>query len=341
MARRKRVLVPGATYHVFTRGNRRAEVFGGQGDYAAYVEDLQRLPSQHGARLLAFCLMPNHTHLCVHTPVGADPLNVIMQRLNLRHSWRFNLAHSVRGRLNESRYGSQVVDSLRYLKRVVRYIHLNPVKANLVPRPEDWPFSSHLAYAGTSYSWVSTAAVLELAGGHAGWSAWMGGETPDEEERLFEPSAGQVHLRPIEELEALSYPTSDEPLRVPSAWPPPRPTEAIEVVARGWAAEHEASLEVIASPSRQRSMKEERVDLAIDLRRRGYLVSEIAPVIGRRVSATSRMINRARGVAEDQAVYQASSPVFEIGTWPPRPLAGQRPGRAADGAAPRSAQGLP
>ena len=94
MTRQIRVQLQGATYHVFSRGNRRSRVFQHPEDHEAYLEDLRTLSQQHGAKVLAFCLMPNHPHLLLRA--DGDLLSVLMQRLAQRHAIRYNRSHRVR-----------------------------------------------------------------------------------------------------------------------------------------------------------------------------------------------------------------------------------------------------
>ena len=91
MARQIRVQLQGATYHVYSRGNRRTRIFQHPEDYEAYLDDRRTLSEQHGAKVLAFCLMPNYPHLSL--PTDGDPLSVLMQRLTQRHALRYNRSH--------------------------------------------------------------------------------------------------------------------------------------------------------------------------------------------------------------------------------------------------------
>ena len=91
MARQIRVQLQGATYHVYSRGNRRTRIFQHPENDEAYLEDLRTLSEQHGAKVIAFCLMANHPHLSL--PTDGDPLSVLMQRLTQRHALRYNRSH--------------------------------------------------------------------------------------------------------------------------------------------------------------------------------------------------------------------------------------------------------
>ncbi|HEY3447349.1 MAG TPA: transposase [Myxococcales bacterium] len=181
MGRPLRNNAPEATHHVYCRGNRGEQVFEDAGDCAAFIEKLQALAEKLQVMVLAYCLMPNHFHLCVRTRHGGATLSEFMQRLNLWHARQFNRRHQVRGRLNESRFKAKEVDSMRYLLSLVRYIHRNPLHANLEPRVGEWKFSSHAAYVGTEATWVATNEVLSLLGGVDGYRQFVeGASTPEE-----------------------------------------------------------------------------------------------------------------------------------------------------------------
>jgi len=295
MGRRARIEFPGATYHVYARGNRRAEVFDSQGEYAAYIEDLERIARQHATAVLAFCLMPNHTHLCLRT--DGDPLSVVMQRLNLRHARRFNLVRDIRGRLNESRYCAQLVDSERYLLCLVRYVHQNPVRAALATAADGWPFSSHHAYRGHRYPFVSTAEVLARVGGAVGYAHYMGVSLSGDERHLFEPDEKGRRLEVVGDEQAAR---SLAQRRAP--WNVAQPALPVEAAAHAWAQQRGLQLETLKG-LRDTESRRLRRDLAVDLRRRGYRLYQIGQMLGRQVSSVSRTLLIARGCSESAATY--------------------------------------
>ena len=105
-------------------------------------QSLQRV----GATALAYCLMGNHYHLVLCT--GGGRLSELMQHLNGVYTRSFNRRHGLVGHLLQGRFKSILVDSDRYLMAVCRYVELNPVRATLVARPEDWSWSSFRAHVG-------------------------------------------------------------------------------------------------------------------------------------------------------------------------------------------------
>lgn len=172
MGRVRRDETPGSIKHVYCRGNRGELVFEDDGDYAAFTEKLFELANKMRIDILAFCLMPNHFHLCVRKNAEGATLAKFMQRLNLWHARQYNSKHGVRGRLNESRYRAKIVDSDSYLINLVRYIHLNAVRAGIVATVGEWKHCSHAMYLGKCKNpGVATGLVFEKLGGVAGYRA--------------------------------------------------------------------------------------------------------------------------------------------------------------------------
>jgi putative transposase len=175
MARRPRLLAPGLLYHVIARGNQRRPTFVDERDYRAYLTRLATYRDRYAVRLYAYCLMPNHVHLLVET--GLPPLSKFMQGLQQAYTVRFNRVHDTVGHVFQGRYKAIVCDSDAYLATLVRYIHLNPVRAGLVARPEDYPHSGHHYYLrGASTGLLDTAPVLRLLGGVEGYRCFVRGE---------------------------------------------------------------------------------------------------------------------------------------------------------------------
>jgi putative transposase len=129
MARRPRLFAPGLLYHVIARGNQRRETFMDEEDYRAYLHRLAVYRARHAVTLLAYCLMPNHVHLLART--GDVPLAKFMQGLQQSYTQWFNRVHGKVGHVFQGRYRAIVCDSETYLPTLVRYIHLNPVRAGL------------------------------------------------------------------------------------------------------------------------------------------------------------------------------------------------------------------
>ena len=146
MARRPRIHFPGALYHVITRGNRRQGIFLDEKDLEKFLAYIVDYKYRHPFRLYAYALMKNHLHLLVE--VEETPLSRIMQSLLFRYTRYFNRRYGEVGHLFQGRYKAIVCDKDAYLLELVRYIHLNPVRAKIVKSPEDYGWTGHLSYLG-------------------------------------------------------------------------------------------------------------------------------------------------------------------------------------------------
>jgi len=120
---------------------------------------LQEGVEKYGHRIHAFCLMDNHVHLAIQ--VGEKPLSRIMQHLCFRYTQWINSKQKSVGHLFQGRYKAIVVDAETYLAELIRYIHLNPVRAKIVKAPEDYLWSGHRAYMGDErMPWLTTDWML-------------------------------------------------------------------------------------------------------------------------------------------------------------------------------------
>jgi putative transposase len=163
MARLARLVVPGIPHHVTQRGNRREPTFFGDADYRLYRDLLGRAASKAGAAVWAYCLMPNHIHAIV-VPGDADGLRRTFGELHRRYTGHVNARNHWTGHLWQARFGSVAMDE-RHLAAAIRYVSLNPVRARLVERAEDWRWPSVRAHlAGRDDGVVTVAPVLERTG---------------------------------------------------------------------------------------------------------------------------------------------------------------------------------
>ncbi len=159
MARKPRVHLPGGYYHVMMRGNAGCDLFFSEADRSRFLLLLQEGIGRYGHRLHAFCLMTNHVHLLIQ--VGEIPLSGIIQNLGFRYSRYINSRRREVGHLFQGRYKAILVEADRYLLELVRYIHLNPVRAGLCEAASDSDWSSHNAYMGrTTLPWLYVREVL-------------------------------------------------------------------------------------------------------------------------------------------------------------------------------------
>ncbi|WP_136524330.1 transposase [Geomonas ferrireducens] len=163
MARRQRIHFPGAHYHVILRGNDRQDIFYDEVDRYKFYLLLQEGIERFGHSILSFCLMTNHVHLLCQ--VSDVPLSRIIQNLAFRYTRWINWRQKRVGHLFQGRYRAILVDADEYLLQLTSYIHLNPIRANLVKDPSAYPWSSHRAYVGKEVlPWLRMEPVLAYFG---------------------------------------------------------------------------------------------------------------------------------------------------------------------------------
>ena len=160
MTRLARMVVAGLPHHVTQRGNRREAIFFEDGDYDIYRDLLAEQTRKTGVEVWAYCLMPNHVHLIL-TPTRADGLGLAVGEAHRRYTNFINARGRWTGHLFQSRFASVAMDEA-HLMAAVCYVNLNPVRARLVSRAEDWPWSSARAHlAGVDDNLVTVRAVLD------------------------------------------------------------------------------------------------------------------------------------------------------------------------------------
>ena len=160
MARPLRIEFPEALYHVMSRGNERKPIARDDADRKKRLDWLRRTVETYRWRLHAFVLMRNHDHLFVETPEGN--LSAGMQYLNGSYTSYFNRRHRRSGHLFQGRFKGHLIEEDGYFLEVSRYIHLNPVRAKVVARLEDYRWSSYLGYVRAAHAapWVTYTRVL-------------------------------------------------------------------------------------------------------------------------------------------------------------------------------------
>jgi putative transposase len=166
MPRRARIDAPGALHHIIARGIERGKIFHDDTDREDFVRRLGDLIEQTGARCYAWALIPNHFHLLLKT--GATPIATLMRRLLSGYATWFNRRHRRSGHLFQNRYKSILCQEDIYLKELVRYIHLNPLRAGLVEdlkALDSYPYCGHGALLGNlDCKWQAVERVLSLFG---------------------------------------------------------------------------------------------------------------------------------------------------------------------------------
>ena len=164
MARPLRIAYPGAFYHITSRGNERKAVFKSKQDRFKFLEYLGSATERYSACVHVYCLMDNHYHLLLETPLGN--LSQIMRHINGAYTTYFNVKRGRNGHLFQGRYKSILVDMDEYAKELSRYIHLNPVRAKMVSTPEQYLWSSYNQYIGNQEvdKWLARDFILGYFG---------------------------------------------------------------------------------------------------------------------------------------------------------------------------------
>jgi putative transposase len=149
MSRPLRIEYEGAWYHVMNRGRGRATTFPDERTYQVFLETVAEAQERFRLQVHAYCLMPNHYHLLVRTPLAN--LARGMRHIDGLYTQRHNRLVGTDGPLFRGRYKAILVDADAYLLAVSRYIHRNPIDGRrpLVGRLEDWSWSSYPAYVGS------------------------------------------------------------------------------------------------------------------------------------------------------------------------------------------------
>ena len=139
--RKVRVWHQGAIYHVMERGIRRQEIFKEKEDYQVFLLQLKKTVEKYNCLIHAYCLMTNHIHLLIET--DTYPIGKTIKDLAGGYAIYFNSKYGYRGHLFEDRFKSGLVETDSYFLQSGKYIHLNPIKAGMTEKPEDYPWSSY------------------------------------------------------------------------------------------------------------------------------------------------------------------------------------------------------
>ena len=287
MPRRRRLHVPGGLYHAVLRGNHRQAIFGGCDDYRHLEDIVAGALARYGASLLAYCWMTNHVHLAVR--IAEAPLGSMMRIVASRYARSRQRSLSTTGHLFERRYRARLVDGDRYLLALVRYIHLNPVRAQLVTDPRDYDWSSHHYYLGAPCpAWLDIEPVLAMLGTSAevartAYQRFLS-EAPDEaEQAAIVPGAHAAAQS------ARNAPTQAKSF--PHCGPRSLDTIAVEV-----AMECRVTVEAVLSRRRLPQLVRARTEIA----RRALLegtanLSQVARHLNRAPSTLSELLHRRQG----------------------------------------------
>lgn len=193
MARPLRIEYPGAFYHVTARGNEQKDIFRSRRDREKYLSYLESATERYGAVVHCYCLMSNHYHLLLQTPQGN--LSQIMRHINGAYTTYFNVKRKRAGHLLQGRYKAILVEADTYAGELSRYIHLNPVRAGIVARPEDYAWSSYRCFVGRQSRphWLMTDFILDSM-------IAFGDEAAKGYQRFVEDRLGGGYESPLKEV---------------------------------------------------------------------------------------------------------------------------------------------
>lgn len=151
MPRPLRTWFPGALYHIVARGDNREPVFYAWVDYRYYLNLLAQGNKRYECRVLAYALMTNHVHLVLQTGETHPPAKPV-QSMHTAYTMYMHKKYKRVGHIFQGRYHSTLVDKDSYLLELSRYVHLNPVRAGIVRKPEQYEWSSYRIYLGSEHN---------------------------------------------------------------------------------------------------------------------------------------------------------------------------------------------
>jgi putative transposase len=292
MARPLRIQFPGAFYHVTSRGNERKAIFRNDQDRQKFLSYLESARERYGAKIYIYCLMENHYHLLLETPRGN--LAQILHHLNGAYTTYHNLKRRRSGHLFQGRYRALLVEMETYCQELSRYIHLNPVRAELVKAPEDYRWSSYPAYIGLKRKpfWLETSLILSYF-------------SPDESvaQRKYREFVEEVveisNRNPLEEVFASTFLGSEN--FIDRIWKRKRGLtgqDSRNIPALKFLAEKpslSAIKEAVERTFGSSGRLSKKFGLYISRQKGGYALKEIGRFYGMKEAAVSQAVGRFRG----------------------------------------------
>ncbi|MGI9329425.1 MAG: transposase [Gammaproteobacteria bacterium] len=290
MPRKPRIHIPGGFYHVILRGNAQQDIFCSNNDRAIWEALVDDGLGRYGHRIHAYCWMTNHVHIAIQA--GTQPLSRFMAYLASNYARRFNLRSRRTGHLFERRYRAILVNEDEYLIELVRYIHKNPVRAEMVKQCNDYEWSSHKAYMGVCQpEWLSTDFVLQMLGrtvsqARANYASFI-------EEPARQKIIDLLRNGSLIDDRALGSDDWLEQKNLSLHWPQDKLT--LDGVIRKHCALHDMAESALHGKSRARHLARIRAEIALEAVENNIAsISDIARHFGRSQPVLSRTMQRLR-----------------------------------------------
>jgi len=291
MARKPRIHYPGAFYHVMLRGNAKQTIFHNKDDIKRFEEILSEGLEKYNSQLCAYCWMKNHVHMALQ--VSDVPMSKMMQSLSQRYTGWFNHHYDRVGHLFQGRYKAILVDYKGYLLEIIRYIHLNPVHAELVTDPLDYPESSHRAYLGMDKvpHWLSIDPALKLFGqteetAQISYLHFMGQAVETDRLELLRKGGTKGRILGDDDFVQKALKQTNEE---------PAPDISLDTLTIFVAEKYNISMQNILSKSRSRLLSEGRAVIAliaVDYTR--HSLNDVSGYLGREISTMSKQVKNLR-----------------------------------------------
>jgi putative transposase len=196
MSRPYRIEIEDGIYHVYSRGNRRGDIFENEKDKRRLLEFLVRGKEKYRYHILGYVLMTNHYHFLIQT-IKAN-LSRIMHYVNSSYATYYNYTHRKSGHLFQGRYKAILVDHDEYYKKITAYVHNNPVRAGIVDHPEEYGWSSYKGYIRRRGDGVIDKRIVDryLGMSSGEYEGYVVSELKENNEKLKQIYAGSILGRP-------------------------------------------------------------------------------------------------------------------------------------------------
>lgn len=166
MSRKARLLFNNFSYHIIARGNQRQKAFCDNEDFTRFLDVLSKYKRKFPTKIYAYCVMSNHFHLLID-PEDKSLLKNFMHGINMSYAKYFNHKYNKSGHLWQGRFKSFIISKDSYMLNCINYIEYNPIRANIVDKPEDYPWSSYKArILGEQDRLLDLVTAVNSNGGH-------------------------------------------------------------------------------------------------------------------------------------------------------------------------------